>query len=110
MNPQEEQHLRRMIVEEIENTLKRMLSIIVAPEQATTPPTVICADTGNPLLMNDAELRYAEKLVPADERPILRLRVMAARLDARGQKKAGDQQRSRAASMERNLSLRQSRA
>jgi hypothetical protein len=100
-----EQDIRRIVAEEFEIVLTRVLSRpeISAPMVADMRPAVVPADNGNPFLMNDAELRYAERLVTADERPILRMRVMAARLDAKGQRSAGDRQRSKADRMEQNL-------
>lgn len=104
-----EQDIRRIVAEEFESVLKRVLATpdASAPMVANERPTARPADTGNPFLMNDAELRYAERLLPADERPILRLRVMAARLESKGNRSAAQTQRKKADRMEQNLSHKQ---
>ena len=101
-----EQDIRWIMAEEFESVLKRVFSMPDISLVASDPPPVVVVgrDTGNPYLMSDDELRFAERLLPADERPILRLRVMAARLDARGQRAQGDRQRKKADRMEQNLS------
>ena len=95
--------LRKVVREELAALLKRERVDVHEPVDV---PVHIPFNTGNPLLMNDAELRYAEGLLAEDERPILRMRVMAARLDAKGQRESASKMRRRADAMEKRLRKR----
>ena len=95
--------LRKVVREELAALLKRERVEVPGPVDV---PAHIPSNTGNPLLMNDAELKYAEGLLAEDERPILRMRVMAARLDAKGQREAASKMRRRADAMEKRLRKR----
>lgn len=61
------------------------------------------SDTGNPFLMSDGELRYAERQLPPEDRPILRMRVMSARLESQGQHQSAAQMRTRADRIEKRI-------
>ena len=95
--------LRKVVREELEALLKRERVEAAGPVDV---PVHVPSNTENPLLMNDAELKYAEGLLAEDERPILRMRVMAARLDAKGQRGSASKMRRRADAMEKRLRKR----
>lgn len=73
------------------------------PAPLPEPESIGPAMTDNPFLMNDAELKYAEQLLPVEDRPILRIRVMAARLAAKGHWASAEKMRRRADTMEHKL-------
>lgn len=90
-----EQILRRVVREEL-SALLQLGPVTVRPE-AVEPP----GEREHPFLLSDAELEQAERLLAEDERPILRMRVMAARLEKRGQRGPASRMRKKADNMER---------
>lgn len=94
--------LRRVVREELAAVLAG--GVVVPEPVAQVGPVVADERRENPFLLSDAELRTAEALLAEEERPILRKRVMAARLEQLGQVAAAKRMRRRADLMEQRLS------
>ena len=62
------------------------------------------ANPNHPFLLSERELNQAESLLAAEERPILRHRVYAARFEKAGNRKAAERERSKANRLENALS------
>lgn len=85
MNPGDlETLLRKVVREELAALLSAGEAAAVCPSPAR--PVMLPFSGDHPFLLSDDELRFAEAGLPLEEQPILRKRVMAARLDKLGTK------------------------
>lgn len=103
MTPQDRIEFKELIRETLAEFLSPAGQPLPLPSFVADYLRVEPVDTCNPFLMNDTELRFAERLLPEDERPILRMRVMAARLESRGQRNEAGKMQRRADNKERQL-------
>ncbi len=93
--------LRRVVREELE-------SLLAAGNVDSSPVTHFPAPDINqfhPFDLSDAELCAAERLLPEDEQPILRHRVMAVRADKLGHSSLAKRMRKKADRLEQQLRL-----
>jgi len=103
MNAVEIENIIRKVLREELQLLRDGERVELAGPPVVDIPVPRPSDSGNPFLMSDGELRYAERQLSPDERPILRMRVMAARLESQGQHHSAAQMRTRADGMEKRI-------
>jgi len=92
-----ERVVRKVLREELSEWLAGQGAPTAAPAACEPPERV------HPFALSDRELEQAESLLPPAERPILRTRVMAFRLEQKGQHVSASKLRRRADSLERRL-------
>ncbi len=98
----EQQILERL--ESIEGMLRRLLPGADARVEVLGSAVVVVPDfSAGPFALSDRELRQAERLLPVEKGRILRLRVMAFRMESKGQREEARWQRSKADRLERQL-------
>lgn len=98
---QMERMLRRVVREELAS-----LGLQPGSELLPKPAAVLPAqefDRVHPYDLSDRELEQAERLLPEAERPILRQRVMAFRLEQKGNHAAASRMRRKADKLEQAL-------
>lgn len=99
-----EQMLRRVVREELA-ALRKAAQTPPVPRRELPrfdPPE----DGRHPFDLSDRELGQAETLIPEEERPILRQRVMALRLERKGNRASAKRMRRKADQMEARLKRR----
>jgi hypothetical protein len=94
--------LRRVVREELA-ALLQLGPVTARPEVAERRELPARPEGAHPFDMTDAELTFAERLLPEAERQILRLRVMAFRLERKGNRTSAQRMRRRADNMEAQL-------
>lgn len=101
-----EQLLRKVVREELGALLAGGSFEMPLPKVVPCPRPVEPVREGvSPFDLTDGALAQAESLLPEEERPILRMRVMAFRLAAGGNKKSAASMRKRADNIERKLAV-----
>ncbi len=91
--------MRRVVREE----LSALLDGRPLPEVPQRRPAPDPQGREHPFLLTDAEVAQAEALLPEAERPILRRRVYAARLEQQGNNASAMRMRRQADSLEKRL-------
>lgn len=98
--------LRRVVREELA-ALLQLGPVTVRP--AVELPAQVPTNPEHPFLLSERELAMAERLLPEEEGAVLRIRVMAARLEQRGNHSSAERMRRKADRMESQLKLLQTR-
>ena len=98
--------VRRVVREELVLLFEALNDKPEAPQKTAECVPPLAEDWPGPFLLNDRELAQVEQLLPEAERPILRQRVMAARLAAKGNHASANRMRRRADNFERQLQER----
>jgi len=97
----------RHIVEELlRKVVREELQALLGPKTQEPARIVASLDPAaleHPFLLSEGELRFAEKLLPEAERPILRARVYAARAEKMGHARYAARLRRKADLMEQQL-------
>lgn len=93
-----------MSVEGLDGLVRRMVqdevrSILAERDQLTD------IVRKSPFDMSDTELSMAERLLPEKDRPILRMRVMAYRMDVKGYHREATRDRRKADNLERQQNM-----
>lgn len=95
-------------VEQFEYLLRKVvreeLSVLLGHSEPQAVRNETAVDRFHPFSLSDSELAQAESLLPELERPILRKRVMAARLEKLGNLSAATKMRRQADGMALRLS------
>ncbi len=101
-----EEIVRRVVREELAVFIEALKDKGESHIQAVESVLPSAEDWPGAFLLNDRELSQAERLLQEEERPILRQRVMAARLAAKGNHVSANRMRRRADNLERRLKER----
>lgn len=91
-----ERMLRRVVREELSALLQNG-----AAGEPPRPPEPVRSGSVHPYDLTDRELEQAERLLPEPERPILRMRVMAYRLERKGNHASASRMRAKADKLEK---------